>query len=186
MCKRLLNLSLVLFLAAGVSSMAVAQKVTSDYDKATDFSIFGSYAWVAGQAVPAVNMDLYIKIAIDEDLAKKGLHKVEPKDADLLVTYNSARDTDLNISSFYDPTYTASGGDPMLGTTMWSSGSSVGSAGRYITKGSLAIVIYDRHQRKIIWEVVAKGTVKERQGDRLKQLDKALTKMLEKYPPTKR
>lgn len=105
----------MLFFSLCASSAVVAQKVTSDYDKATDFSRFRSYAWVAGQAVPAVNVDLYIKMAIDEDLAKKGLHKVESKDADLLVTYNAARDADLNISSFHDPTYTATGGEPMVG-----------------------------------------------------------------------
>ncbi len=82
---------IVFFLTLCVSSAVVAQKITSDYDKATDFSRFGTYAWVAGQAEPAVNMDLYIKMAIDGDLAKRGLHKVEPKDADLLVTYNAAR-----------------------------------------------------------------------------------------------
>ena len=69
-------------------------------------------------------------MAIEDDFAKKGLHKVEPKDADLLVTYNAARDTDLNISSFHDPTYAATGGEPMVGTTMWSSGSTAGSVER--------------------------------------------------------
>ncbi len=175
-------LSIVLYAAPA----ALAQKVASDYDTATDFSRFKTYAWVDGFPAAMVNVDLYIKMAIEADLEKKGLHKTEPKDADLLVTYNAARDTDLNISSFHDPTYTATGGEPMLGTTMWSSGSTVGSVGRYISKGTLALVIYDRQQRRVIWEASAKDTIKEGRSDRLKQLDKALDKILIKYPPKKK
>jgi hypothetical protein len=176
----------VLSLVLCAAPVVLAQKVASDYDTATDFSRFKTYAWVDGFSAAMVNVDLYIKMAIEADFEKKGLHKTEPKDADLLVTYNAARDTNINISSFHDPTYAATGGEPMLGTTMWSSGSTVGSVGRYISKGTLAIVIYDRQQRKVIWEASAKDTIKEGRSDRLKQLDKALDKILVKYPPKKK
>ena len=90
------------------------------------------------------------------------------------------------MSSFDDPTYAGSGGVAIPGTTMWSSGSAAGSVGRYITKGTLAIEYYDRRQRKIVWAAAAKGTVKEKSGDRLTQLQKILPKLLERYPPKKK
>ena len=67
-----------------------------------------------------------------------------------------------------------------------SSGSAAGSVGRYITKGTLAIEFYDRRQRKTVWEAAAKGTVKEKMDDRLKQLQKILPKLLARYPPKKK
>ena len=114
------------------------------------------------------------------------MKNVEAKEADLIVAYQWASDTDLNVSSFSDPTYAASGGVPMAGTTMWSSGSAAGSVGSYITKGTLAIEIYDRRQGKVVWEAAAKDTVKEKMGDRMKQLQKVLPKLLERYPPKKK
>jgi hypothetical protein len=169
-----------------VSPAVVAQKITSDYDKATDFSSFKTYAWGEGTSVLDAKVDQEIRISIDMDLETKGLKKVEAKEADLLIAYHGAANTDLNVSSFSDPTYTAMGGMPMMGTTVWSSGSTVGSVGRYIRKGTLAIVIYDRRQHKVIWQAAAKGTVKERQDERMAQLNKTLTKLLDRYPPKKK
>lgn len=176
----------VVLFALCVSPAAVAQKVTSDYDKTTDFSNFKTYAWGAGTAAPNPNVDAYIKIVIDEDFKAKGLKKVEAKDADLLVAYHSASNTDLNVTIFYDPTYATYGGDPIMGTTMWYSGSAVGSVGRYIKKGTLAIEIYQRREHKVVWAAAAKGVVEEKRADRLNQLDKTLVKLLDRYPPRKK
>lgn len=180
------QVAIVLFFALCMSPAVVAQKVTSDYDKVTDFSGFKTYAWGEGMSVPNPNLDLYIKMVVDQDFETHGLKKVEAKEADLIVAYQWASDTDLNVSSFSDPTYATSGGVPMAGTTMWSSGSTAGSVGSYITKGTLALEIYDRRQGKTVWEAAAKGTVKEKMGDRMKQLQKILPKLLERYPPKKK
>lgn len=177
---------IVFFLTLCASSAVVAQKVTSDYDKTTDFSSFKTYAWGEGTSVLDAKVDQEIRISIDMDLEMKGLKKVEAKEADLLIAYHGAANTDLNVSSFNDPTFNAMGGTPMMGTTVWSSGSTVGSVGRYIRKGTLAIVIYDRRQHKVIWQAAAKGTVKERQDERMAQLNKTLTKLLDRYPPKKK
>jgi len=180
------QVALVVFLALSTSPVVVAQKVTSDHDKATDFSTFKTYAWGEGLAVPNPNFDQYIKMIVGQDLERQGLKNVEAKEADVIVAYQWASDTDLNVSSFSDPTYASSGGVPMSGTTMWSSGSAAGSVGSYITKATLAIEIYDRRQGKVVWEAAAKGTVKEKMGYRMKQLQKVLPKLLERYPPKKK
>ena len=39
---------------------------------------------------------------------------------------------------------------------------------------------------KTVWEAAAKGTVKEKMDDRLKQLQKILPKLLARYPPKKK
>jgi len=192
MRERGLNLSswrqiaAVAFLAMSASSAVVAQKVISDYDKTTDFSSFKTYGWGENTSLldPKVNQE--IKVAIEADLDSKGLKKVPGEVAELLVGYQAATNTDLNVSGFVDPTYSTMGGTPMVGTTVWSSGSTAGSVGRYIGKGSLAIQVYDRRQRKVIWQAVAKGTLKEKRIERMDQLNNALTKMMARYPPGKK
>jgi hypothetical protein len=69
---------------------------------------------------------------------------------------------------------------------MWSSGVAAGAVGSSIRKGSLAIEMYDRHQHKIVWQAAAKDTMKEKAAERSAQLDRALVKMMERYPPEKK
>jgi uncharacterized protein DUF4136 len=167
-------------------SAAQGQKVTSDYDRTTDFPSLKSYGWSYGWEAPNPDIDLYIKTAIDQELEEKGLRKVEPKEADVLVAYYLSMDTTINASTFHDPTYTATGGVPPLGTTMWSSGTAGGNVGRYVTKGTLAIEIYDRKEHKVVWEAAANAHMKEKRREKFEQLEKVLTKLLERYPPVKK
>src|SRR5215467_2196811 len=179
------RLALVLLLTLS-SDHLLAQKITSDFDKATDFSTFKTYAWTPGTASPYHNLDLYIQMVVDESFSKKGMQRVDPKDADLLVAYFAAGDTEVGMGGFTDPTFTATGGVPINGTTMWSSGVAAGAVGSSIRKGSLAIEMYDRHQHKIVWQAAAKDTMKEKAAERSAQLDRALVKMMERYPPEKK
>jgi hypothetical protein len=169
-----------------ISPALLAQKVKSDYDKAADFTGFKTYAWIAGTPAPNPNVDMYIKMIVNQDFKKKGLLEVEPKEADLLIAYHAASVGELSMGGFNDPTYAASGGMATPGTTMWSSGSMAGSVGSSVRKGTLAIQMYDRRQRKVIWAASANDTVKEKRTERIDQLDKALSKMLARYPPSKK
>jgi hypothetical protein len=179
------NLAAILLLTL-CSAHAFAQKITSDFDKATDFSTFKTYAWAPGTASPYHNLDLYIQMVVDEAFSKKGMRRVDPKEADLLVAYFAAGDTEVSMGGFTDPTFTATGGVPINGTTMWSSGVAVGAVGSSIRKGSLAIEMYDRRQQKMVWQAAAKDTMKEKMAERTAQLDKALVKMMDRYPPAKK
>ena len=46
--------------------------------------------------------------------------------------------------------------------------------------------MYDRRQQKMVWQAAAKDTMKEKMAERTAQLDKALVKMMERYPPEKK
>jgi hypothetical protein len=177
---------LLLVAALAFPSPMSAQKVTVDYDKTADFSKFMTYAWAAGTPVPNPPLDLYIMGAIDLDLQHRGLSKTETKDADLVVTYHAASNTDLNISGIGDPTLSTLKGYNSTAPTVWSIPSTVGSVARQVKKGSLAIEMFDRQKQELVWAAQAKGTLKENRNERLDQLDKALTKMMEQYPPNKK
>src|SRR5689334_25367460 len=78
----------MLFMVAGT----YCQDIHYNYDRGTNFAAYKTYQWVdltgPGGAVPDQLIDLAIKRAVDEQLAQKGLSRVE-KDADLRVAYHA-------------------------------------------------------------------------------------------------
>jgi len=172
----------VAFLLGG---QAFAQKVKVEHDPSVDFSRFKTFALVQGFPLPDYLLDLQMLGGIEHDLAARGLTKVEPTVADLLVTYHAAGSSEINISSLHDPTYSTTGGRPMPGQTVWSTPSTIGSVGRLIKKGSLGVEIVDREKGQLVWAAVAQGTAKEKRSDRAQQLDKVLTRMFEQYPSSR-
>ena len=83
------------------SATASAQKVTYDYDKATDFTKIRVYAWVhTREEVQDELNHKRIVAAVDSQLAAKGLTKVQEGGmADVLVAYGVAsKDLDQSAS----------------------------------------------------------------------------------------
>jgi uncharacterized protein DUF4136 len=83
-----------LFIVAG----AYGQDVHYNYDRGTNFASYKTYQWVdLPGRVPDQLIDRDIKRSIDEQLAQKGLTKVE-KDADLYVGYQAVIDLEKGIN----------------------------------------------------------------------------------------
>ena len=76
-----------LLLPAGL----LAQKVSFDYDKTTDFSVFKTYAQKPGTPVGDSLIDKRIALAIDAEMAAKGLTNNETA-PDVTVIYHIAFD----------------------------------------------------------------------------------------------
>jgi hypothetical protein len=87
---------------AGGQRRAIRAEGFREYEKGTDFTQFRSYAWITGTPVLNPNLDLYILTVSDGILQSKGFHKVQSKDADVLITYHAAGDSNLNVSGFTD------------------------------------------------------------------------------------
>ena len=70
-------ISLTVLMSLGVT--AFAQEVHFDYDRLANFSAYKTYQWVDYKAVQVGNelLDRDIKRAVDEQLAGKGLRRVE-------------------------------------------------------------------------------------------------------------
>ncbi|HSY64678.1 MAG TPA: DUF4136 domain-containing protein [Terriglobales bacterium] len=160
-----------------------AQKITVDYDKKVNFSRFTTYTWATGTPVSNPPLDLYIVGAIDLNLQRKGLSRVGTEDADLVVTYHAASSTELNISGIGNPTLSTTKGYNSIDTAGWSIPSTAGSVARQVKKGTLAVQMFDRKKKELVWAAQAKGTIKESRKERLDQLDRALTRMIDQYPP---
>jgi len=162
---------------------ASAQKVKVTYDKNEDFLKFKTYAWVAGTPVASPQWNTLIRDNIDSHLKERGLAEIaDPKSADLLVNYHAASNTDLQLNQATDPTYAMYGGAPLPGDTPFSSGTIAPPVAFTVQKGTLAVHLFDRQQHKMVWVGKATGAVADTTNKKLKQVDKIMTEMFNKYP----
>jgi hypothetical protein len=82
-----------------LGTVTLAQSVTYDFDRSTDFSRLRTYAWVRGTRLDDELNHQRVLRAVDAQLALKGLAKVAAR-PDLLVAYHATFDRDLQINGF--------------------------------------------------------------------------------------
>ena len=169
-------------LLAFTPKLAARKKADIVYDKTVDFSKYKTYAWVRGSPVIDPRIDHYITHSVDDVLRRSALTEVKVNEADLIVTYNAARDSDLSVGTALDPTYAATGGVPPSGSSIWLT-SSRGGVSTHVRKGSLNFEILDRKANKPVWTGTAKGTISDKPGDHWSQVQKALDDLFHDYPP---
>src|SRR5215469_7194698 len=84
------------------ASSVFAQDVRYNFDKGTDFSRFKTYKWVNLKDAPKVDnlLDKQIKQLVDEELASKGLQRVEDDSANLYIGYQVGVGQEKQFSSY--------------------------------------------------------------------------------------
>jgi Domain of unknown function (DUF4136) len=79
-----------------LGTIAMAQSVSDDYDRAVKFSKYWTYAWTRGTELPDESNHTRVVRAIDVALAAKGVPRVDAADhPDVLVAYHASLDTNL-------------------------------------------------------------------------------------------
>lgn len=162
--------------------LVAKKKAEIVYDKAVDFSKYRTYAWVQGVPVIDPRIDQYIIHSVDDVLRRSGLTEVKVSEADLVITYNAASQSDLSIGTALDPTYAATGGVPPNGQSIWVASGASGMP-THVRKGSLNFEILDRKANKPVWTGTSKGTLSDKPGDHWSQVQKALDDLFHDYPP---
>lgn len=162
---------------------ALAAKINSDVDKTVDFTRYKTFAWGKNLDPPRAGAKFYISAAVEHELEARGLQPAaDVQKADLIIRYEAAGDTDINLAGITDPMYDATGGVAPIGATPWSSGLSSGLVGRYVRKGTLVIDIFDAQQRKLIWRASATGAISDSTTKAAKQLNGIVADMFDCYP----
>jgi len=175
--------SVVLLLLVG--SSALGQDVRYNFDKDTDFSKFKTYKWVQIKGAQQLDdlIDKQIKSALDAELAKKGLSRVETDNADLLIGYQTAVGQEKQYNSYN----TGWGYGPGWGGGWYGGGgsSSTTTSTTTIYTGQLAVDMYDSAHHDLVWRGVASKTIdtKAKPDKREKNLAKAAQKLFKNYPP---
>ena len=74
-----------------LGTMALAQSVTYDFDRAANFASYKTYAWTRGTELTDELNDARVVRAIDAALVAKGLARVEPSaNPDVRVAYHAS------------------------------------------------------------------------------------------------
>jgi hypothetical protein len=159
------------------SATASAQKVTYDYDKGTDFAKIRTYAWAHTQVEVQDELNhRRIVAAVDSQLSAKGLTRVQEGGmADVLVAYGAGFERNLAINGS-----SSDWGGPFY------RGSRTGSARtEEIVTGTLAVGMIDPETKAVVWRGTATRDLDPNASPekRDKNVNKAVAKMFEKYPP---
>jgi hypothetical protein len=158
-------------LAYGV--VCLAQQSTYNFMPGTDFSKYHTYKWVAieGASHPNQIMDAEIKQAVDSQLGSKGLTKTDSDKADLYLGYQIAVDQERQWNAW--------GTGRGFGGGMGSATSST------INIGTLVLDMYDPATKQLVWTGRESNTIdpSSNQEKNMKNLNKAMQKLLKNYPP---
>jgi hypothetical protein len=182
MQKRLAIASIAaLFLAP---ALALAQKVSYDFNKTANFASFRTYAHKDGTKVGQSLIDDRIVAAIDAAMAAKGLTKADAN-PDVYVVYHVAFDKEKDISTFssgYGGGYGAYGWG--WGGGGWAGGTSTTQV-RDILIGTLIIDLADAKQNQIAWRGMGVKEIdtQAKPEKRDKSITNAVNKIFKNYPP---
>jgi len=161
-----------------IGTIALAQSVTYDHDRAVDFSKYKTYAWTRGTELTDELNHARVARSIETALAGKGLAKVEPSaNPDVLVAYHASFDKRLEITG------TAHGWGP------FGLGDRSGSARvQPVLVGTLVVDISDARTSALVWRSLASSDIRpnDKPEAREKKITKATEKMFKNYPPRSR
>ena len=170
------------FLAAFMfmAACAYGQDVHYNYDRSANFAAYKTYQWVEipGGAVPDQLIDQAIKRAADEQLAQKGLSRVD-NSADLYIGYQFLLNLEKSISL-------SEMGGPGFGWDPWGGSRNVRGQTSTIPVGILLMDLYDVERKQLVWRGDAVKTIdlKKDPDKNYKNLQKVMAKLFKNYPPT--
>ena len=158
---------------------AYGQDVHYNYDRSANFAAYKTYQWVdiPGGAVPDQLIDQAIKRAAEEQLALRGLTKVE-NNADLYIGYQVVINLEKSVSLW------GTGDGPGLIDGGWGTRSVQGQTST-IPVGILLMDLYDVGRKQLVWRGDAVKTIdlKKDPDKNYKNLQKVMAKLFKNYPP---
>jgi len=173
------RVALILCVMVVLACGAQAQKIKVEYDKQLDFSKFKTYAIDPVDNAAKPMLRLAIQAAVQDDLSKRGLTKVDAN-PDLYVQMYGAIDSDVT-ASYHDPIY-GSGIPPInANINLW-----YGIPGTVTTvvvhKGQMVVDIIDAASKKVVWRAIANQKLSDQRSKLLDQVNTAVEKMFKQYP----
>ena len=167
MTKRI-AVALAVLLAA---SAAQAQKIRYDYDGENDFSAYRTFAWTDDERkTPSPLAAERIGESLEAGFAARGFELVQGGEADFLIDFNAALREELRVDEIWWGRGRRRGWVREIEVTTY-------------PVGTLVVVVRDGDSREVVWRGTVSGAVSENRERMRKKVDKAVTKLLKKYPP---
>jgi len=156
------------------ATISFAQNVTYNFMPGTNFSKYTTYKWVTINNGEQVNQiqNQEIQNAVNSQLQTKGLTLTTEDSATLYVGYQIAIQQQRQWNAY-----------GMGGGIRWGGmGSATSST---IDNGSLVLDMYDPTTKQLVWTGTATKTLdpSSNQEKNMKNLNKAMAKLLKNYPP---
>ncbi len=161
--QRMLTALILMF---GLAVPAVAQSVTTDYDRNANFSQYRTYSWGKIEVKNVLWVDR-IHAAVNSALASKGWTQVATE-GDVVVTASEVTSQHSTVESTYN------------GFESWSGHDYVEKQYRV---GSLVVNLADNHTKKLFWRGTTSDTLSKKSEKNIKNLDDGVQKMFEHFPP---
>jgi hypothetical protein len=159
------------------ATLALAQKVTTDYNKTADFSAYKTYMWIKEPKTADPLMRQRIMDDVNAALTARGL-RLATGDADLGIAAHSATKEERTLDTFYN----GFGGG-------WRWGGGVGSSSTSVSTyevGTLVVDVFDSRTKEALWRGSSSKTLSENPQKNAENLNKAVEKMFKNFPPSGR
>ncbi len=160
-----------------LGTVAIAQTVTFDFDRSTNFAKYKTYAWTRGTELADQLNHARVVRSIEGQLATKGLNKVDTTATpDLLIAYHTRFDKNLQINA-----WSSGYGAPRFGGGLRSGTATT----QEIVTGTLVVDLLDAGTKRIVWRGLASAELdpSAKPEKRDKNVNKATAKLFKNYPP---
>jgi Domain of unknown function (DUF4136) len=153
-----------------VSSFAMAQQVSVNYDHNASFSQYHTYAWGSNNANQIKN-SILAQVAqqdIEAAMQQKGLQKVqESQNPDLILAASGGEREQTSYSAW---------GMRGIGGGMG------GISPEQNVEATMVVSLYDAKQQSLIWRGIAQNTLNNNGNKNQQMVEKAVQKMFKQWP----
>lgn len=159
------------------ATLALAQKVTTDYNKSANFASYKTFMWIKEPKASDPLMRQRIVDDVNAALTARGLQLVTDH-ADLGIAAHSATKEERSLDTFYN----GFGGG-------WRWGGGFGSATTTVDTyevGTLVVDVFDAQTKQALWRGTSSKTLSDNPQKNADNLNKAVEKMFRKFPPSSR
>ena len=160
-------------------TIAAAQDVKVDFDKAFDFSTAKTYAIKIGTAWGNNLSERRVLEQIDKDIAGKGLTKADESQANLLVVLHGATQTKHDATTFYS----GMGGGYGYRYGGWGGTGTATTLVNDYKVGTLVVDMFDAKSKNLVFRGTAEDELSDKAEKNAKKLTEASKKMFKDCPP---
>jgi hypothetical protein len=162
-------------------------QVSEDWNPDVDFSAYQSFALLEEEEPRPADQQLFaarVVDAIESVMREKGLRMTQ-SDPDLLISWDAATEGKMSVST-YGTSYGGGYGRYRRGRGGWGGGVSYSTTSvDEWTEGTLVIEIIDARIEELVFTASAQAKLHENQSpeDRTDSVNRAIAKILDKFPP---
>ena len=158
-----------------IATLAFGEKVTTDYDRSTDFSQYKTFMWIKSPETKDPLMKDRLIEAVNAKLTAKGLQLVTDN-ADLGLAVNVATTEKHTLNTFYNG----------FGGWGWGMGGNSTTTVETYEEGTMVVDFFDTKTKAVVWRGTATSVVPKKPEKKEEKVEKALEKMFKDFPPNRK